>query len=282
MSKPLVSAIITTKNSSRTLSLLLQSLKDQTYKNIEIVVVDNASSDATQEIASKFTSKVYVKGPERSAQRNFGAQKAKGQYLFILDADMELTPRVIEDCVETVQRINVQVLVVPERTIGDGLLVRVRQFEREMYMGDLSIELARFFSKKVFLEFGGYDLELTGPEDYDLSYRMSKKYKIGRSHEYILHHEENLRLSLLLEKKYYYASRGAMYASKHPELVRTQGNLLFRQAYFKNWGKFIAHPFIGIGFIIVRVLETIWAVAGFISAVGPIGFVKTLVRLRFG
>lgn len=272
----LVSVIITTKNSAHTLPLLLESIKTQTYKSIELIVVDNNSTDNTKLIANKYTKKVFNKGPERSAQRNFGAQEAKGEYLFILDSDMELTPRVIEDTVETAQKTALGALVVPEKTVGEGWLVRVRQFEREMYMGDMSVEVARFFMKNVFFEFGGYDLHLTGPEDYDLPYRISKKYKIGRSNEYLLHHEEGTTLSKLLARKYYYGSQGALYAQKHPELIGIQGNLLFRKAYLKNWHKFVKQPLLGVSFIFVRSLETIWAVAGFISAVGVGGFVRAV------
>ena len=99
-----------------------------------------------------------------------------------------------------------------------------------------------------------------------MPYRISKKYKIGRSHEYILHHEETATLNRLISKKYYYAKKGAIYAAKHPELISSQGNLLFRKAYLKNWKKFLANPFLGISFVFVRTLEQIWAVAGYISS----------------
>jgi len=48
---PLVSVIITTRNSERTIDKCLSSIKQQTYKNIEIIVVDNNSADKTKEIA---------------------------------------------------------------------------------------------------------------------------------------------------------------------------------------------------------------------------------------
>jgi hypothetical protein len=137
--------------------------------------------------------------------------------------------------------------------------------------------VARMFDKKVFSEFGGYDLKLTGPEDYDLPYRISKKYKIARSNEYILHHEEDITFKKLLRKKYYYARQGAVYAKKHPELVKSQGNLLFRRAYLRNWKKFIKEPILGISFIFVRICEALWAIAGYVSAVGIIGFIKTVL-----
>lgn len=279
--KKTVSVVVTTKNEGKNIDRLLRSIASQTYGNIETIVVDNNSSDKTKEIAKKFTKKVYDKGPERSAQRNLGVEKAKGEYVVILDADMELGSRVIEDCVETAKYEGYKAIVIPEKTVGHGFISKVRQFEREMYEGDLSIEVARFFERRVFEEFGGYDLNLTGPEDYDLPYRISKKYKIGRAHEYLFHHEGSLSLTKLLSKRFYYASRGALYAEKHPELIKTQGNMLFRATYFKHWAKFVMHPILGLSFIFIKVLETIWAIAGFISAVGVGGFLKTALSSFF-
>lgn len=277
--EPLVSIIITTRNSAGTLEKLLSSIQNQTYKEIETIVVDNDSSDSTLAIARKFTGKVFNKGPERSAQRNHGAKKSKGRYLVFLDSDMELTGKVIKDCVEKAKESKFKAFVIPERTVGSGVVARIRKFEREMYMKDPTIELARFFDRQVFFEFGGYDEVLTGPEDYDLPYRISKKYEIGRTGKYILHHEEGLTLGKLLKKKFYYGSKGSLYAAKHPELIRIQGTILFRMAYLRSWKKFVKNPHLGIAFIFLRSLETVFAISGFVSSVGFINFVKTLPKL---
>jgi glycosyltransferase involved in cell wall biosynthesis len=61
MDNPLVSVIIPTYNSSRTLKKSLESIKNQTYENIEIIVVDNNSKDNTKDIALEYTDKVYNK-----------------------------------------------------------------------------------------------------------------------------------------------------------------------------------------------------------------------------
>lgn len=266
MKNPLVSIIIPARNEERNIGRLLESINSQTYAKIETIVVDDGSTDNTISIAKKNKAKVFSRGHlERSAQRNFGAEKSLGDYLVFLDADMELEKSVIEDCVKTAND-KYKLLVIPERTVGNNFIGKIRNFEREMYMGDFSIEVARFFDRKAFFEFGGYDLDLTGPEDYDLPYRISKKYKIGRSHEYILHHEENATLSKLLKRKYYYGKNGAKYAKKHPELIASQGNLLFRKAYFRNWKKFLREPILGVSFVFVRTLEAVWAVAGYASA----------------
>jgi len=274
----MISVIITTKNNELILRGLLESVKKQTYEKIEIIVVDNNSVDKTKQIASEYTKKVFNKGPERSVQRNFGVEKAIGKYVVILDSDMRLSKEVLENCKQIVQRDRVKALVIPEKTVGDNFIAKVRRFEREMYEGDSEIEVARFFERKVFLEFGGYDTKLTGPEDYDLPYRISKKYMIGRADKYLYHDESDLNLGKLLGKKFYYAKNGARYAQKHPELVRSQGNLLFRKVYLRHWKKFIKNPVLGLSFIFVRVLETIFAIFGFISAVGMIKFVRVLYK----
>lgn len=276
---PLVSVILTTRNESKNIKKFLESVIRQTYKKIEIIVVDNNSIDETVRIARGFTKKVYNFGPERSAQRNFGAKKASGKYLIFLDADMELSSGVIKDCVDTSLRTGIKVLTVPETTKGKGFIPKVRKFEREMYMGEPDYEVPRFFERNLFFKYGGYDENLTGPEDYDLPYRMGKENKTGRIRSYLYHHEEGLTLTKLLKKKYYYAQKGAFYAVKHPRLVRVQGTILFRKVYLKNWRKFIKYPLLGLSFIMVRFFETVWAIAGFISAVGISGFLKALKNL---
>lgn len=272
---PLVSVILTTKNEAKNIDRFFRSIKNQTYKKVETILVDNNSDDQTKTLAKKYTAKIYNYGPERSAQRNYGASVAKGKYLLFLDADMELSPGVIEDCVGTQVRLNFKIITVPETTIGDGILPKVRRFEREMYMGEPDYEVPRFFERNLFFKYGGYDTKLTGPEDYDLPYRMGKKNKIGRAGEYIFHNEEGLTLKKQLNKKYYYAKNGVLYASKHQRLVRVQGTILFRKVYLKHWRKFLQHPILGIFFIVIRLLETIWAIAGFISAAGIFVFIKT-------
>ena len=74
--KPKVSIIIPTKNSSKTLEYTLKSVISQSYKNIEIIVVDNNSSDNTKQIAKAYNARVYNFGPECSAQMNFGVKKS--------------------------------------------------------------------------------------------------------------------------------------------------------------------------------------------------------------
>ena len=95
----LVSVIVTTRNSDRFINDCLISIKNQSYKDIEIIIVDNNSSDETLRIAKKYTEKIFTKGPERSAQRNLGFRKSLGKWFMYIDSDMILSENLIEACV---------------------------------------------------------------------------------------------------------------------------------------------------------------------------------------
>ena len=253
----MISVIITTKNESVHLPKLLKSLFRQSYKDFEAIVIDNKSTDGTKDIARMVGARVFDKGPERSAQRNFGVQQAKGEYVLILDADMILTKGVLKDCAGKVEESPATgVLIIPEKSFGIGFWAKCKAYEREFYEGEESIEAARFFRKDLFRKFGGYDTSITGPEDYDLPLRMKKAgVKIGRIKSYILHNEKRFSPLKSAQKKFYYASKAGAYLRKHPEMAIKQGNLLFRPVFFRKWRKLVDHPVLAIGMFLIKALE---------------------------
>lgn len=263
---PLVSVVITTKNEQSVIEDLLQSIKKQTYKNWEIILVDNFSTDKTCEIAKKYTKRVFTKGPERSAQRNYGVERSHGKYVVILDADQQLAPATVKECVDEFNKDkDVGALVIPEKSYGFGFWTQFKVFEREFYEGEKDIEAARVFKRNLFKKFEGYDLSITGPEDWDLPLRMRKAgIKIGRTKSYILHNERAFNPWNSAKKKFYYASRASVYLKRHPEMITTQGNLLFRLVFFRKWKKLISHPILTFGMIYIRALEASGAILGFI------------------
>lgn len=260
-----VSLIISTKNEEKNLDRLLASIKNQTYKDWEIIVVDNNSRDQTKAIAQKYTSLVFNQGPERSAQRNLGVEKATGDQVLILDADMELEKNVLAECMEAVAKNHPpKALIIPERSTAQNFWGRCKAFERSFYVGDETIEAARFFDRQVFCQLGGYDTSMTGPEDYDLSYRVRQKYPMGRIGSFIIHYEGAPTLWQLMRKKFYYAKHAKAYYAKHPNLRLSQGNLLVRLAFIKGWRRLVAHPMLAIGMMIMRSCEMTAALAGFL------------------
>ena len=179
MTHPLVSIVIATKNEENNIENCLISITEQTYPNIEVIVVDNNSTDKTFEIALKFTDKVFNKGLERSTQRNYGMAKiACGKYVMFLDADMILGPKATQACVSMTENENWIALHIPEFVLGTKYFTRVRRFERSFYNGTV-IDGARFLKKSTFIEVGGFDETMSGPEDWDIDKKIKQIGNIG-------------------------------------------------------------------------------------------------------
>jgi len=87
----LVSFIVTTLNEGDYIKACLKSLKNQTYKNKEIILVDSNSTDKTVEIAKRYVDKILIKPCIMPVGRNLGAKEAKGDILAFVDADIILS-----------------------------------------------------------------------------------------------------------------------------------------------------------------------------------------------
>ena len=258
----LVSAIVTTRNSAATLEACLRSLRGQTYTALELIVVDNSSSDATLEIAGRYADRVATTGPERSAQRNLGAQLAGGGHLLFIDSDMVLDADVVSDGVALLERSGMPAAVIPEETIGDGFWTRCRTLERSCYTGDDTIEAARLYTREAFEAAGGFDLRLTAPEDWDLSRRVAQRRHLPRTHAMILHDEGRIRLGPLYQKKRYYAVGYLRFLRRYRRGALAQANPILRAAYLRHWRRLARHPLLTAGMFTIKVVELTAVVHG--------------------
>ena len=250
MKQPLVSVIVPTKNSSATLEVCLQSVADQTYKNIEIIVVDNFSTDKTPEIAKKYTKKFFSQGPERSAQVNFGVTKATGEYIYKVDSDFVLDPKVVEECVEMAQKHGCEAVVVHNTPdVRVSWVAKIRKFEVDMYKYDLDHSSARFVSRKLYEKIGGFDSSITAGEDYDFQNKLNRiGAKTGFIDAEALHLGEPKSMRKHLKKYYDYGKDFVNYQqAATKEESGTQLGFV-RRVYVKNWRKFLRHPVMGATF----------------------------------
>lgn len=291
MCDPLVSIVVTTKNEQRHIENCLLSIALQSYPAIEIIVVDNASDDATPAIARRFTPLVFNKGPERSAQRNYGMiEKATGAFVMYIDADMILSPDLVRACVERMARDDAVALHVPEQVLGTSFWGRVRNFERSFYDGT-AIDGARFFRRSAFVKVGGFDEALFrkgSGEDWDidklvktigrialLSRRCTPSGQpwpmaelvasLGIRHqlEYcgIYHNEAAFSIGPYLKKKLYYSQGFDGYIAKwgkdDPDIRKQFGfGYRFFGVFLENrkWRKLIARPDLAFGMYLLRFL----------------------------
>ena len=251
----MVSVIVTTRNSERTLESCLSSVVQQTHRPLELVVVDNHSTDATEEIARRYADRVATIGPERSAQRNHGAAIASGEHLLFIDSDMVLEPDVVAEGLEALRRSGLPAAMVPEETVGEGFWTRCRILERSCYTGDDTVEAARIYTRKEFLEVGGFDPTLNGGEDWDLSRRVARGRRLPRARAVIRHDEGRTRLRTVYAKRRYYAPGYLRYLRKHGSDALAQGNPIIRAAYVRNWRRLARHPVLTAGMITLKAVE---------------------------
>lgn len=271
--KPLVSIIIPTYNSAKTLERTLQSIINQTYKNIEVIIVDKGSNDGTVEIAKKYENhnvKVYVvPASERTEQFNYGVSKSRGKYLYYVGSDFILEPTVIEKAVEKCEKEGYDAICIhntSDPTIS--FWAKVRKLERDCYVDDDLNVAARFFKKSAYLKVGGYDPEIIAGEEYDLHNRLLKAgYKIGRIASKEIHIGEPKSLWEIVKKHYYYGKTLPKFVEKNKDKGIKQLSPI-RPAYLRHWKKFVRHPILTLGFIIYQV--TRYSAAGIGYIVGKV------------
>jgi glycosyltransferase involved in cell wall biosynthesis len=264
-----VSVIIPTYNEEKNIDSCLASIKNQTYKPIEIIVVDQTSSDNTVNIARRYTDKVIIlkKPPFYSPpakSRNIGVSKSSGEFLVNIDADMTLPRKLIEDCVKKIEDFNFVGIILHEKDIAKNFWAKCRALEKECMINDPYFEGTRFVTRKSFFNIGGFDSDLGSGEDWDFYARLKKTGKIGYSAYFIHHHTGKKNIITNFKKMMNYGKTFDRYIKKHPELSKKQLTP-FRVMYIKNWKLLLKHHLLTSGLIILKLSEFLGAAIGLIK-----------------
>ncbi len=288
MPRPLVSVIVPTRNSGSTIRACLQSIKDQTYRHIECIVVDNTSSDKTATFARHAGAHVMLAGPERSAQRNRGADASKGEYLLFIDSDMELQATVIEDCVRTIQgHSNIKAITIPEKSFGVGFWAACKSFERSFYDTVPWMNASRFMSRETYKRINGFDEHLIAGEDFDMQNRIIQQFgntSVASIASAILHNEGALTLRGACRKKFAYGKTISAYRNKpqNTNAFRTQASIIKRILLLSSRPReIVRHPILYIGTILLKTVELASGGLGY-AASSPIlqSFHNASLRIR--
>ena len=201
----MLSVIIPLYNKEDSIGSTIDSVLTQDFADYEIVVVDDGSTDSSVDVVRSIKSEkisVYQKengGP--SSARNFGVQKAKGDWVLFLDADDRLTPdalNLFNSFIHEKKRVDIFIFNLYLEHEGQTILFkpahangRVRHPFRSLYLDKIFPRTGNMVSKReVFLE-EPYDERLHRYEDAENNYRLMEKYRFYASAQPVMVYNQN-------------------------------------------------------------------------------------------
>lgn len=182
MENPLVSIIVPVFNGEEFIEDCLKSIKNQSYKNIELIVVDDGSIDNTKKIVQKFECRyIYQKNLGQSSALNKGWKNSNGSVLSYLSSDDILE----KDCVlKIINNLDENIdIIYPNYNLIDSrnrIISKVDygSFSKKGLCEDLICfpGPGTFFKKKVFVNLNGWNNDLNQVADFDYWLRASENF----------------------------------------------------------------------------------------------------------
>lgn len=265
---PTVSVIIPTYNRAHLIGRAIQSVLNQTYQDFEIIIVDDASIDNTEEVVKSFSNKRirYIRLKENSggsaAPRNTAIKIARGEYIAFQDSDDEWLPEKLEKQIRVFEKVSPEVGIVytdmwtvdkngkkkywhsPRRMPEDGIIYREVLGYRLMNIGISSAMIRGSCFDKV----GLFDERMPRHQDLEFFIRLSKYYLFYHINEPLIKYFDiGERLSsnnkalitateLILEKHFEDIKKDRKLLSKHYYDI---GNTLFQQGEMDHGRSYI-------------------------------------------
>lgn len=211
--KPILSIVIPTHNSQETITNLLLSIHTSYFKNfdnIEVIVVDDGSTDKTREAVRKFIEKLKFKmyfypfnknvGPAKA--RNYGVKKSSGKYVLFLDSDVQLARSTLRYAYQLAKEAKIKAFtgIWHYKQKTKKFFPNFKAMRDWVYWFIEREKYARYYlfstriagiEKKLFLKVEGFNKVYPEPtvEDIELTYRIEKYTKIKFSPELLVYHE---------------------------------------------------------------------------------------------
>jgi glycosyltransferase involved in cell wall biosynthesis len=193
----LVSVIIPCYNQARFLGEAIESVLSQSYPHFEVVVVDDGSTDNTQEVASRYPGVRCIRQENRglAGARNEGIRRSRGSYLVFLDADDRLLPEALEaglrelkahpECAFVsglwkVVASDGSVLFTPPQ-----LLVEQDHYAALLRCCYISTPAAVMYQRLPVKHLYGFDTSVSPSADYDLYLRVTRQYPVHHHGEVV-------------------------------------------------------------------------------------------------
>jgi glycosyltransferase involved in cell wall biosynthesis len=195
MEKPTVSVVIPTYNRAHLIRKSIQSIINQAYKDLEIIVVDDSSSDNTEEIVKSFKDERirYIRHENNRgapAARNTGIKAAKGEYIAFEDSDDEWLPQKLERQMKVFENAPSNVGLVytgffrkdndkNEYIPSSRISQKESDIHEELLKGNFITSSSIVARKECFEKAGMFDERLPRLQDWELVLRLSRFYKFN-------------------------------------------------------------------------------------------------------
>lgn len=190
-----ITVIIPTYNRAKLLKRAIESVFNQTFKDFELIVVDDGSTDNTKEVVSEYKEVKYVyqeNSGGAARPKNTGIKMAQGEYVAILDSDDEWLPTKLEKQVKFLEEH-------PEiDVVGCNILINGKTkyripkyqnlFERMLVTDDMGTGSAIVYRKEVFNKVGLFDENLKSGQDKEMRIRLAQECKFGFVDEYLVNY----------------------------------------------------------------------------------------------
>ncbi|MFC1701018.1 glycosyltransferase [Patescibacteria group bacterium] len=233
-----ISIVIPAYNAERYIRDCIKSIKRQTYKNFEIIVVDDCSIDKTFNIAQD-EGIIVVRNKKNlgeGASRNIGARISKGEIIVHTDSDLTVPTTWLERILKDMKKFNVKCVAGGYAgSLGDSFIEEFSNYElsfrRRGMPKFVKTSVTNNFAcdKNAFFEVGGFP-EKYKCEDMVLSYKLSKKNLIYWDNDNGVYHHFRDSLLGYLKQQFYFSRDTVLTYLKYSELffVRThQGRQLY-------------------------------------------------------
>jgi glycosyltransferase involved in cell wall biosynthesis len=251
--KELVSVIIPTYSRPVYLKRAINSVLNQTYKNIEVVVVDDNNPETkhrkeTENVMLEFleNSKVkylrHSKNRNGSAARNTGIEGSNGYYIALLDDDDEFLPLKIEKQIEALNKLdnsyggvycNYQQLL-KDQIIGKYKNVETGNIVESLLLCNNSIcgGSTLLLKRSVLVDLKGFDISFLRHQDWELLVRYFRKYKLGHATDVLVNIHMDSRINTVMSRNAILAKEKFLTTFKNDIEEFNNGNEIYKRQWF--------------------------------------------------
>lgn len=239
--------------------LCLDSLNKQTSQNFEVIII--TFPNLPQKFFHLFKKYPFVQiitgNWNKSAARNIGARKAKGKYLFHLDADFQLAKNFLAKVESFLHHHPADPLIIPEVFPHPKTLLQKARFLEKKILKNTPLESPRIIKKSLFEKIGGFDVNADPLDDWDLRLSLRKeKIKLSSlACSLTSYQPTNL---LFTWKRYFKRGRAYPYLKrKHQQVGQTKLNLKLK-LLTKNIHLFLSSPFAALLLFILKPFDLLF------------------------